>query len=56
VPHALERRNLRLAHVGRTEPEPNAPWLAATQGILSHNWRTRPGVWSFAGCGGRPAR
>jgi len=25
VPQALERRNFRLAHVGRIEPEPNAP-------------------------------
>jgi hypothetical protein len=27
VPQASERRNLRLAHVGRTEPEPIAIWL-----------------------------
>jgi hypothetical protein len=33
VPQALERRNFRLAHVGRTELALIAPWLAATRGI-----------------------
>ena len=58
VPQALERRNLRLAHVGRTEPEPNAPWLAATQGTLSQAGVPvqAVGAATSAGCGGRPAR
>jgi hypothetical protein len=38
VPQALERRSFRLAYVGRTEPEPIAPWLATTRG-MSQSWR-----------------
>ena len=44
VPQALERRNFRLAHVGRTELEPIAPWLAETRGISQRAGALDPGV------------
>jgi hypothetical protein len=44
VPQALERRNFRLAHLGRTELEPIAPWLAATRGISQTAGALDPGV------------
>jgi hypothetical protein len=44
VPQALERRNFRLAHLGRTELEPIAPWLAATRGISQRAGALDPGV------------
>jgi len=44
VPQALERRNFRLAHVGRTELELIAPSLAATRGISPRAGALDPGV------------
>jgi hypothetical protein len=51
VPQASERRNLRLAHLGRTEPEPIALWLGATPRTSSRGGAPDPTL-----KGGRSAR